>query len=211
MQSAKVSEIFGYCRELFGNAPKVELNYKTDIELIVAVILSAQCTDKRVNEVTKELFRKYCTVKDFAQANQEDFERDIHSCGFYHNKATSIINMARIVIKDFGGVIPDTIDDLVKLPGVGRKTANVFLAEFFGKPAIAVDTHVIRVSGRLGLTQSKNPDVIERDLAKLVDEQNWRLVNLYLVLFGRYKCKAVKPQCNACKVKKYCLYCKSDV
>lgn len=211
MQSVKVSEIFGYCRELFGEAPNVELGYKTDIDLIVAVILSAQCTDARVNKVTKELFKKYRTVNDYAEANQNELERDIHSCGFYHNKAINIINMARMVVTDFGGVIPDTMEDLVKLPGVGRKTASVFLAEYYEKPAIAVDTHVIRVSGRLGLTQSKNPDVIERDLAKLVEKQSWRLVNLYLVLFGRYKCKAVKPQCNECKVKKHCLYYKTGV
>lgn len=204
MQPAKVTEIFDYCRELFGEAPKVELNYKTDIDLIVSVILSAQCTDIRVNNVTKELFKKYRDVNDYANARQKELELDIHSCGFYRNKASNIINMARKVVSDYGGKIPDDINELIKLPGVGRKTASVFLAEFYGKPAIAVDTHVIRVSGRLGLTNSKNPDVIERDLAKLVDKQNWRLVNLYLVLFGRYYCKAKKPACDSCKIWQYC-------
>jgi len=209
MQDTKVTEIFNYCREVFGEAPKVELDYKTDIDLMVAIILSAQCTDVRVNKVMKEVVKKYSTVQDYAEAKQEEFEREIHSCGFYRNKASNIINMAKMVVSVFGGRIPDELDELIKLPGVGRKTASVFLAEYYGKPAIAVDTHVIRVSGRLGLTKSKNPDVIERDLACLVDKENWRLVNLYLVLFGRYCCKAMKPQCDECKIKKHCLYSKN--
>ena len=200
----KVTEIFEYMRELFGDEPKVELDYKTDIDLLVAVILSAQCTDVRVNIVTKELFKKYRTVQDYANANKEEFEREIHSCGFYRSKTKNIIGMARAVIADFGGRIPADIDDLVKLPGVGRKTASVFLADFHKLPAIAVDTHVIRVSNRLGLTKSKNPEIIERDLKDLIDKKDWRLVNLYLVLFGRYYCKAVKPICDNCKLKAYC-------
>jgi len=204
MQSAKIDEIFEYCRELFGESPNVELDYKTGVDLLVAVILSAQCTDVRVNKVTKELFKKYKTVEDYANAKQGELESEIHSCGFYHNKAQNIIGMAKMVLSDFGGVIPDEMDTLVKLPGVGRKTASVYLAEFHKKPAIAVDTHVIRVSNRLGLTQSKNPDIIERDLMKLIDEKNWRWVNMYLVLFGRYYCKAMKPQCDECKLKKHC-------
>ena len=191
-------------RELFGEAPNVELDYRSDIDLLVAIILSAQCTDVRVNIVTKELFKKYRTVGDYASAKQEELEKEIYSTGFYHNKAKNIINMAKAVVADFGGVIPSDINELVKLPGVGRKTASVFLAEYFKLPAIAVDTHVIRVSGRLGLTKSKNPDVIERDLAKLIDKKDWRLVNLYLVLFGRYYCKATRPLCQECKLKKFC-------
>lgn len=201
----KIKEIFDYMRELFGDSPRVELDYKTDIDLLVAIILSAQCTDVRVNKVMKELVKKYKTVQDYANAKQKDFEREIHFCGFYRNKAKNIIGMAKSVIADFGGVIPNDLNDLVKLPGVGRKTASVFVAEYYKKPAIAVDTHVIRVSNRLGLTKSKNPDVIERDLAKLVDKKDWRLVNLYLVLFGRYYCKAIKPLCDGCKIKKYCV------
>jgi len=200
----KVNEIFNYMRELFGEAPKVELDYITDIDLLVAVILSAQCTDVRVNKVMKELTKKYHTVQDYANADTKEFERAIHSCGFYRNKAKNIINMARMVISDFGGVIPADLESLVKLPGVGRKTASVFLAEFYQLPAIAVDTHVIRVSGRLGLTASRNPDIIERDLAQIIDKQNWRLVNLYLVLFGRYYCRAKKPTCDSCKIRMHC-------
>ena len=172
--------------------------------LTLALCFVAQCTDVQVNIVTKELFKKYKTVGDYANANQADFEKEIFSTGFYHNKAKNIINMARAVVSDFGGKIPNDIDELVKLPGVGRKTASVFLGEYYQKPAIAVDTHVIRVSNRLGLTKSKNPDVIERDLAKLIDKNDWRLVNLYLVLFGRYHCKAIKPECEGCKLKGYC-------
>jgi len=204
MQSVKVTQIFEHMRGLFGETPKVELDYKTDIDLLVAVILSAQCTDVRVNKVTKELFKKYKTAADYAAADAAQFERDIHSCGFYRNKAKNIIGMARTVLSEFDGKIPDAMSDLLKLPGVGRKTASVFLAEFYKKPAIAVDTHVIRVGGRLGLTKSKNPGVIERDLMKLVDEGNWRKVNLYLVLFGRYYCKAIKPLCIDCKLRKLC-------
>ena len=194
----KVTDIFDYMRELFGDEPAVELNYKSDVDLLVAIILSAQCTDVRVNKVTKELFKKYRTIEDYANAKQEELEQEIHSCGFYRNKARNIINMAK------GGVIPADIDELIKLPGVGRKTASVFLAEYYKKPAIAVDTHVIRVSNRLGLTKSKNPNIIERDLKKLIEKKDWRLVNLYLVLFGRYYCKAKKPQCDSCKLRESC-------
>ena len=189
-------KILEYMRELFGNAPKVELDYKTDVDLLVAIILSAQCTDVRVNKVTKELFKKYRTLEDYA--NAVDLEQEIRSCGFFRTKARNIIAMAKV------GVIPAEIDELVKLPGVGRKTASVFLAEYYKKPAIAVDTHVIRVSNRLGLTKSKNPAIIERDLKKLFEEKDWRLVNLYLVLFGRYYCKAKKPQCDSCKLRESC-------
>jgi len=200
----RVKQIFDYMRELFGEAPNVELDYKTDIDLLVAVILSAQCTDVRVNIVTKELFKKYKTVGDYAKAVQGELEKEIFSTGFYHNKAKNIIGMAKAVVSKYGGKIPNDIDELVKLPGVGRKTASVFVGEYYQKPAIAVDTHVIRVSNRLGLTKSKNPDVIERDLAKLIDKKDWRLVNLYLVLFGRYYCKAIKPECGGCKLKGFC-------
>jgi endonuclease-3 len=204
MADEKTKEIFSVLRELFGETPKVELDYKTEIDLLVAIILSAQCTDKRVNAVTKDLFKKYRTVADYADADVKEFENEIHSCGFYHNKTKNIINMARAVVAQFGGKIPADIQELVKLPGVGRKTASVFLAEQHKLPAIAVDTHVIRVSGRLGLTKSKNPEIIERDLMQLIDKKDWRLVNIYLVLFGRYYCKAQKPQCNECKLKKHC-------
>lgn len=195
---------FGYMRQLFGETPNVELDYKSDVDLLVAVILSAQCTDARVNKVTKELFKKYRTLEDYANANVKQFEREIHSCGFYRNKTKNIVGMAKTCLADFGGRIPDNMNDLVKLPGVGRKTASVFLAEHYKKPAIAVDTHVIRVSNRLGLTKSKNPEIIERDLMEIIDKANWRLVNVYLVLFGRYHCKAIKPSCDDCALKMFC-------
>ena len=202
--SAKSAEIISYMRKLFGAEPKCGLEYATDIDLLVASILSAQCTDKRVNIVTETLFKKYRTLHDYANANRNDLEREIYSCGFYRSKAANIIGMARMVLADFGGKIPADIDGLVKLCGVGRKIASVFLAEWHKLPAIAVDTHVIRVSGRLGLTRSKNPAVIERDLMRQIDKADWRLVNIYLVLFGRNYCRAQKPLCAECGVKKYC-------
>ena len=204
MENGKTNEIFGVLRELFGVEAKIELNYATELDLLVAIILSAQCTDKRVNLVTEKLFKKYRTVADYANADVKIFESEIHSCGFYRNKTSNIIGMAKAV-QELGGKIPADMEALVKLPGVGRKTANVFLAEWHKLPAIAVDTHVARVSRRLGLTKSKNPEVIERDLKQIVDKKDWRRVNIYLVLFGRYYCKAIKPQCEVCKLKKHCL------
>ena len=196
----KTEELMCYFKELFGNNPKCELNYKTDIDLLVAIILSAQCTDKRVNMVTEKLFKKYKTVKDYANADIKELENEIHSCGFYRNKAKNIINMAKQYNEQ------KTVEELIKLPGVGRKTANVFLAEWHKVPAIAVDTHVIRVSNRLGFTKSENPDVIERDLMRLIDRKEWRFVNMFMVLFGRYYCKAVNPACDNCKLGLQCNY-----
>ena len=204
MQSEKIDKIFGYFTELFGEDPKCELNYSSDIELLTAIILSAQCTDVRVNKVTAELFQKYKTVQDFANADLKELEREIYSTGFYHNKARSIIDMAKAIVKQHGGKIPQDMESLVKLAGVGRKTASVFLSEYHNIPAIAVDTHVIRVSNRLEFTQSQNPVVIERDLKKLFDEKNWGKYHHYLVLFGRYHCTARSPKCETCEIKNYC-------
>lgn len=203
-QSVRINEIFKYFQELFGEEPRCELNYRTDIDLLVAIVLSAQCTDKRVNIVTKSLFEKYKSVADYANANQKELEKEIYSTGFYRNKAKNIISMAKDVINNHGGVIPKDLDELTKLAGVGRKTASVFVSEFYNIPAIAVDTHVIRVSNRLGFTQSKNPAIIERDLMELFDKQNWGKYHYYLVLFGRYHCLARNPKCNVCKITKYC-------
>ena len=204
MQNKAVNTAFDYMTELFGSNPKCELEYKTDIDLLVAIILSAQCTDKRVNAVTVELFKKYKSINDYATANPRDLESEIHSCGFYRTKSANIIKMAQNVVTKHNGVIPADIDRLITLAGVGRKTANVFLAEYHNIPRIAVDTHVTRVSNRLGFTKSQNPDVIERDLMRIFDKQNWANYHKYLVLFGRYKCKAQRPLCNDCKLKSQC-------
>jgi len=211
VQSEKIDKIFAYFRELFGESPKCELNYSSDIELLVAIILSAQCTDKRVNAVTKELFKKYKSVQDFANADIKELEKEIYSTGFYRNKAKNIIEMAQCVMRGGRGgerpTIPTDMESLTKLSGVGRKTASVFLSEFHNIPAIAVDTHVIRVSNRLGFTKSQNPVQIERDLKLLFDEKNWGSYHHYMVLFGRYFCKAQRPKCGECKLKHFCNYC----
>ena len=200
----EIESAFEYFTELFGAEPKCELNYATDIDLLVAIILSAQCTDVRVNKVTATLFQHYKTVADYANANTEDFEREIFSTGFYHNKAKNIIALCKKLIVEHNSEIPCGVETLAKLPGIGRKTASVFVAEFHKKPAIAVDTHVIRVSNRLGWSKVKNPLVIERDLAQLWPREDWARWHLYMVLFGRYYCMAKNPKCGGCKLKSGC-------
>lgn len=195
---------FEYFCELFGENPVCELNFKSDLELLVAVILSAQCTDKRVNEVTPKLFAKYRTVEEIANADPNELQEIIHSCGFYRTKAANIIKMAKMVVSDFDGKIPPDLQSLVRLSGVGKKTANVFLAEYHNVPALAVDTHVMRVSRRLGFAKSSNPVAIERDLCAAFDRGSWIKLHKYLVLFGRYHCKAKHPLCNDCKLERYC-------
>ncbi|MBT9175328.1 MAG: Endonuclease III [candidate division WS2 bacterium] len=182
------------------------LNYKTPIQLLVAVILSAQCTDERVNKVTAELFKKYKTVNDFASANLMVFEQEINSVGFYQNKAKNIINCCRIIIEKFKGKIPDNMDDLISLPGVGRKTASVVLANIYNIPSIAVDTHVRRVSQRLGFTSSDNPDIIEKDLSLQIEKSKWIKATKTIGFCGRYICQARKPKCDICNIRQYCDY-----
>lgn len=189
-------------------AADCELNFNNNYELIVAVILSAQCTDKRVNIVTPNLFKKYPTVKDLANANEQELKNIIHSCGFYNNKSKNLIAMAKDVCQKFGGEIPSDYDDLISLSGVGRKTANVVMAVGFGKDAIAVDTHVFRVSNRLGI-KSKNPLECEKQLQKIFDQKDWSHLHYLLVLFGRYYCKAIKPECSNCKLKEFCSFNKN--
>lgn len=187
------------------SSAETELNYDNTFQLLVAAILSAQCTDKRVNMVTEELFKKYKTPKDFAELKQETLEEVVHSCGFYKNKAKNIIASAVIVKDNFGGVVPDTREELMTLPGVGRKVANVVMAEGFNKNAIAVDTHVFRVSKRLGLSEAKTPEQCEEDLMKLLPEDLWGAMHIRLLLFGRYRCRAIKPDCACCG---FCDICK---
>ena len=197
-----------YFVTLFGDDPKCELNFGNDIQCLVAIILSAQCTDKRVNTVTKTLFQKYKAVTDFADADQSTFESEIHSLGFYHSKTKNIIAMANAVLQNHGGVIPIDLIALTNLPGVGRKTASVFLAEFHKIPAIGVDTHVIRVSNRLGLTTHSDPAKIELDLKNIVPEKDWCRFSLSMVLFGRYNCTAKNPKCEKCGLKNICVFCR---
>jgi endonuclease III len=181
------------------------LSYSTVFELLVATILSAQCTDKRVNLVTPALFKKYKKINDYASADIHALEQDVRSTGFYHTKAKNIQGAARMVLSDFNGKVPDTMDMLTRLPGVARKTANIVLTHGFGKvEGIAVDTHVKRVSKRLGLTGSADPVKIERDLMQIVPKADWCLVSDLFILHGRNVCSAAKPKCGTCVLNKFC-------
>lgn len=191
--------------------PRVELNYSNPLELLVATILSAQCTDQRVNKVTINLFNKYKTVKDYSNADLEELSGEIRSTGFYKNKAKNIIRCCRDIEQRFGGRVPDTMEDLISLPGVWRKTASVILGNCFDVPAIVVDTHMLRVSQRLGLTDSKEPDVVEKDLSGKFPSRIWVRFSRQMVLFGRYVCKARTPSCPTCGMKTVCRYYRDQV
>jgi endonuclease-3 len=179
---------------------RVELHHRTPLELLIATILSAQCTDKRVNQVTPALFAKYRTASDYAGAVPGELEEQIRSTGFFKSKARSIIACGRALAEHFGGKVPDTMEALVTLPGVGRKTANVILGNAFGKPGVVVDTHVKRVSQRLGLTNETDPDRIEVDLQGLIPKAEWTSGSQRLLLHGRYTCTASRPKCGACPI-----------
>lgn len=187
-----------------------ELNYGTPFELLVAVILSAQCTDKRVNEVTKDLFKKNNTPEQYATMTPAELEPLIHSCGFFHNKAVNIIGAAKGIVDRFGGEVPKTMAELTSLPGVGRKTASVVMTVAFDEPAMPVDTHVFRVSGRLGLSHGKNPEQVEKDLKDLYPPSDWNIVHHTLIFHGRYICKALRPNCSECTLTEYCPYFKEN-
>lgn len=180
------------------------LNASNPFELLVAVRLSAQCTDARVNLVTPALFEKYKTLDDYCNADVKDIENLIHSCGFYKSKAVSIIGMAKGVRDRFGGVVPDNIDDLITLNGVGRKTANLIVGDVYGKESIVVDTHMIRISNRLGLVAEKDPKKIEFALKKLIPKEEGSDFCHRIVLFGRDVCSARKPLCDECKMSEIC-------
>jgi len=181
------------------------LKFKKPLQIMVATILSAQCTDKRVNMITPSLFRKYQTPADFASAEQKELEEEIRSTGFFRNKAKNIINASKKIIEDFNGKVPDEMEDLITLPGVARKTANIVLSSAFKKAqGIAVDTHVSRLSQRLGLSMEKDPNKIERDLMRLVPREDWIDFNYMLVNHGRKICPARKPLCPQCEMKHLC-------
>lgn len=187
------------------------LKHADPLELLIATILSAQCTDKRVNMVTKGLFKKYKTARDYAKADIKRFEQEIRSTGFYHNKAKNIIGAARMILKDFDGKVPDSMEELIRLPGVARKTANIVLGHGFGKTeGIAVDTHVRRLSRRLALTKNDDPVKIEIDLMKITGQKCWILLSDLLIAHGRAICVAVKPKCFECVLGKLCKMHKHD-
>ena len=185
-------------------SPKMELDHRSPWELLVATILSAQCTDQRVNQVTPSLFRRYRGPAELAMAHRHELEQLIRSTGFFKNKAKHLVACGNAVIVRFGGQVPDTMEELITLPGVGRKTANVILGNAFGLPSIVVDTHVKRVAKRLDLTRSDNPDLVEQDLQQLLSRSQWTGVSQRLLLHGRYVCLARKPQCSTCPVHRYC-------
>jgi endonuclease-3 len=184
---------------------KVTLNYTNPLELLVATILAAQCTDKRVNIVTKTLFKKYRRAEDYANANLEELKKEVRSTGFYRNKARNIKKCCQILVEKFSSEVPKTMEEMVKLPGVARKTANIVLSNAYGViEGIAVDTHVRRISKRLGLTEQENPDKIEKDLMNLVPRDKWTRLTDLLVFHGRRNCVAKKPKCVVCTLNKIC-------
>ena len=196
--------IFGILKlEYPGAAPA--LHFSNPLELLVATILSAQCTDRQVNVVTKSLFRKYRAMEDYATANIREFEKEIYSTGFYHQKAKHIISGAQLMLSEFSGQVPGTMEGLLELPGVGRKTANIVLSRAFGKiEGIAVDTHVKRLSRRLGFTRHEDPEKIEIDLMSIAKREDLEALSMTLILHGRNVCVARKPRCEVCVVNRLC-------
>jgi endonuclease-3 len=194
------------CRILKERYPEVEtpLFHETPFQLLVATILSAQCTDNQVNKVTRVLYEHLKTPEDFARARIQTIEKYIRSTGFYHNKAKNIQNCSKALLENHGGQVPRTLEALVKLPGVGRKTANVVLGAVFKIPGMVVDTHVGRISQRLGLTANKDPVKIEFDLMKIIPQKGWNAFSLRLIFFGREICSARKPGCPVCPLLKLC-------
>ena len=200
----KINEIINYLDEIIVD-PKCELNYCKDYELLIAVMLSAQTTDKRVNGVTSILFKKYNSLENLASADVNDIIDIIRSIGTFNKKAHNVIEIAKSLLNNYNGVVPNNRDYLESLPGVGRKTTNVVLSELFNEPCIAVDTHIKRVSYRLGLSKKEDDVlVVEKKLTKTFKNYNARKIHHQLLLFGRYYCKAINPSCNDCKLKNIC-------
>jgi endonuclease-3 len=184
---------------------KTALNYTSPLEILIATMLSAQCTDKRVNIVTKSLFKKYKTAEDYANADLGELEEDVRSTGFYRNKARNIKRSGRMLVEKFDSQVPRTMNELLELPGVARKTANIVLSNAYGViEGIAVDTHVRRLSKRLGLTENKNPNKIEADLMEIVAKSHWKRITDLLIFHGRNVCMAKKPKCSLCGLNKLC-------
>ncbi len=202
---AKARKVLRFLKKTYPDA-KCHLVFENASELLIGSILSAQCTDKRVNMVTPGLFRKYPDLKAFSQASEEELQDDIRSTGFYRNKAKAIINCSRQIIQMHAGEVPCRMEELVKLPGVGRKTANVIIGNHFRKPGVIVDTHIMRLSRRLGLTRNSDPVKIEFDLRECIPERDWTFFSNSLGDHGRSICKARKPLCSKCGVSRICLY-----
>ena len=200
----RTKEILNRLDKAYGTEPICYLNHETPWQLLIAVILSAQCTDARVNIVTKDLFRKYDTLEKFANADLAKLEQDIHSTGFYHNKAKNIIACAKKLVEEYNGEVPETLEELTGLAGVGRKTANVIRGNIYNDPSIVVDTHVKRISKRLGFTKEDDPVKVEFDLMKALPKNHWILYNMQIITFGRNICFARGPKCPECFLQDIC-------
>jgi len=210
-EKEKVKEIIKRLKKEYPNA-KIALNFNTPLDLLVATILSAQCTDERVNKVTEGLFQKYKTARDYANAEISKFEQEIKSTGFYKNKARNIISACKIIASQYQGKVPDSMEELLKLPGVARKTANIVLANAYDViVGIPVDTHVRRLSQRLGLTENDDPNKIEQDLLQIVPKKEWKKFPYLLIDHGRAVCNAKKPLCQRCILQDLCDYYKKTV
>lgn len=199
-----VKEVLSLLDAQYGTDDIVYLDHTTDYEFLFAVILSAQCTDARVNMVTPALYSKYDTLQKFADADLEDMEKMIHSIGFFHAKAKNIIACANRLITDFNGTVPGTMEELLTLPGVGRKTANVILGNIYRKPSVVVDTHVKRISKKLGFTENDDPEKVEYDLMAILPKDHWILYNMHIITLGRSICTARKPDCANCFLNRVC-------
>jgi endonuclease-3 len=200
---ARLHEILEILGRTYPEA-RCELHFTTPLELLVATILSAQCTDVRVNQVTATLFQTYRSAADYAAADPATFEQEIRSTGFFRNKAKNILACARVLVRDFGGVVPRTMDALVTLPGVGRKTANILLFNAYGIPGFGVDTHVVRVTNRLGLVDTEDPERIETTICALLPDASWGLATHRFIFHGRRTCHAKRPACSGCALQTLC-------
>lgn len=188
----------------YGTEYRCYLNHETPWQLLIAVIMSAQCTDARVNIVTEDLFRKYDSLEKFASADLKELEKDIHSTGFYHMKAKNIIACCKTLTEQYHGEVPSSMEELTSLAGVGRKTANVIRGNIYNEPSIVVDTHVKRISRKLGLAKSEDPEKIEYELMKVLPKNHWILWNIHIITLGRTICVARKPKCGECFLRGYC-------
>ncbi|MCG8541404.1 MAG: endonuclease III [Clostridia bacterium] len=207
LKKKEIKEALVILEELYPEAES-ELVYKSPFELLISTILAAQCTDKRVNKVTSELYKKYNTPESFLKLTEEELGALIKSCGFYKVKSKNILSTCRILVEKFDSKVPDTIEELMELPGVGKKTANVVVSNAYGKDAIAVDTHVFRVSNRIGLASSKDVFGTEEQLMKNIEKSLWSQAHHWLIFHGRRICKARKPKCEVCPLTTICLYYK---
>ena len=204
-EKERIQKILERLDEHYSVQKKCWLDYGNAWQLLIATILSAQCTDARVNLVTKDLFQKYPDLQSFAEADQKELEHDIYSTGFYHNKAKNIIACARMLAEQYDGQVPSDIRDLTALPGVGRKTANVIRGNIYDIPSIVVDTHVGRISRKLGLTAEEDPEKVEHDLERCLPEDHWILWNIQIIAHGRRICTARKPDCPGCFLQDLCM------